>query len=359
MKTCKGCGIEIQKENQENPGYVPEKVYQEATQCQRCYRLTHYRDLAPSLLDESDYEEAVIKAVEKSDTVFLVLDIIDFESSLNPAFEKILRRKNVVAVITKIDLLPSITSKQEALEWVKKRLVYADKFITVSGKRGFGIDELQGLRGKVTAIVGTTNAGKSTLVKRLIEGAEPTISPAYGTTLGNLTFSDEKGVIIDTPGLWPKGRLLEILCSSCAASLVPDKKIISKLFELRQGQGISLGGVFYFSLKSEKPVIAITFTPESVLISKVGNEKIDAYLARYNEEKKTLPCEGCIGNLEMTKRDIRIGNEDLVIPGLGWISFRHTPATLEVIAPEKLNLPRRSPLVGPKNKNLDNTRSRR
>ncbi|HHY20095.1 MAG TPA: GTPase RsgA [Firmicutes bacterium] len=358
MKKCQGCGIEMQTDNPEASGYVPQKVFERADVCQRCYRLTHYKDLQPSSLDVEVYEKAVEEAVAQADTVFLVLDTIDFESSLHPAFERLLRRKRIIGVLTKIDLLPAITSEEEAIAWAKRRVVYADNVVAVSGKKGWGIEELSLLRGKVTAVVGTTNCGKSTLVKRLVEGARPTISTAAGTTLNNLTFEDESGTIIDTPGLWPKGRLLEMLCSRCASSLVPDKKITSKLFDLKQGQGISLGGILYLNLKSEKPLIVIAYASEGVEISRVSKEKVKDHWQNLLEQKKRPPCNDCQGNLHYVTKDIRVGNEDLVIPGLGWLSFRHAPAVVEVVAPDDLQLKRRSPLVGPKEKSQKRYKTR-
>ncbi len=346
MRICKGCGIEIQKEDPKKPGFVPEKVFDKAEVCQRCYRLVHYGDLKPSLLDKGSYQKAVSEALDQADTAFLVLDIIDFESSLHPDFDKLLRKKHTIGVLTKIDLLPPITSAKEALEWAKKRLPYPDSFVAVSGKKGWGIDELSRLRGKVTAVVGTTNSGKSTLVKKLVNEATPTISVAFGTTLNNLFFPDSKGVIIDTPGLWPQGRLLELLCLDCASSLVPDKKMVSKLFELKEGQGISLGGLVHLNLKSEKPILAIAFVPESIEVNRVNRDKTVSYLEHF--APNSPPCPLCQKGLAFEKKDMRIGNEDLVIPGLGWVSFRHTPAALEVIAPAGLSLPKRSPLIGPK-----------
>lgn len=347
MRTCKGCGIEIQKADPQKPGFVPEKVFDQAEVCQRCYRLVHYGDIQPSLLDKSSYQKAVKEALDQADTVFLVLDIIDFESSLHPDFDKLLRRKHTIGVLTKIDLLPPITTPKEALAWAKKRLPYPDSFAAVSGKKGWGIDELSELRGKVTAVVGTTNSGKSTLVNKLVNDATPTISVAFGTTLSNLSFTDSKGVIIDTPGLWPQGRLLELLCLDCASSLVPDKKMVSKLVELKEGQGITLGGLVHINLKSEKPILAIAFVPESIEVNRVNKDKSLSYLEQY-AKTNTPPCPLCQKDLTFEKKDVRIGNEDLVIPGLGWVSFRHTPAALEVIAPAGLSLPKRSPLIGPK-----------
>ncbi|MDD2431078.1 MAG: 50S ribosome-binding GTPase [Firmicutes bacterium] len=357
MKNCKGCGIDLQSKDPNLPGFIPEKVAARADVCQRCYRLTHYGDYTASPLSENEYLEAVSRAVEDAHTVFQVFDIIDFESSLNPTFEKILRKKNTVAVITKYDLLPVITTEDDVKEWAKKRIPYADDIVVVSGKRGWGLDNLGNMRGRVTAVVGTTNSGKSTLIQKLVADAKPTVSAALGTTLGNLTFKDEKGVIIDTPGLKPKGRLLEVLCPSCSAKLVPDKKINSKLYELKQDQGLALGNVFYFSLRSEKPIIAMAYVPEMIEIKRVNSDKADDFLNSLDTSESLL-CEECRSHIQFTKRDLRIGDEDLVVPGLGWVSFRHTPASVEVICPSELSLPRRSPLVRRKKHISNNNRIR-
>ena len=82
--------------------------------------------------------------------------------------------------------------------------------IALSAATGEGVDQLKTLlTGKVNAFSGNSGVGKSTLINRLIPGANlrtATISNAHNTGMHTTTFSemiplDNDGYLIDTPGI--------------------------------------------------------------------------------------------------------------------------------------------------------------
>ena len=115
------------------------------------------------------------------------------------------------------------------MEYIKQYLNNSDwkaprDIIVTSGVKGSGVDILarrlskEAAWSKESTCSGVTNVGKSSLIKRLlkIEGSPnaPTVSKFPGTTMGLSNWSILKGrnTLIDTPGLAPDDRIVDLFC---------------------------------------------------------------------------------------------------------------------------------------------------
>lgn len=115
----------------------------------------------------------------------------------------------VVLVFNKTDLLNTDELHlQEMMLTLYRQIGYTA--IALSAATGEGVDQLKTLlTGKVNAFSGNSGVGKSTLINRLIPGANlrtATISNAHNTGMHTTTFSemiplDNDGYLIDTPGI--------------------------------------------------------------------------------------------------------------------------------------------------------------
>ena len=115
----------------------------------------------------------------------------------------------VVLVFNKTDLLSTDELHlQEMMLTLYRQIGYTA--IALSAATGEGVDQLKTLlTGKVNAFSGNSGVGKSTLINRLIPGANlrtATISNAHNTGMHTTTFSemiplDNDGYLIDTPGI--------------------------------------------------------------------------------------------------------------------------------------------------------------
>ena len=125
-------------------------------------------------------------------------------------------RVTVVLVFNKTDLLDADALRyQQAVISLYESIGY--RCLQVSAQTGQGIDELRPLLdGKITLLSGNSGVGKSTLINRLIPGANlrtAEISDAHDTGMHTTTFSEmiplsgnseETGIsswLIDTPGI--------------------------------------------------------------------------------------------------------------------------------------------------------------
>lgn len=117
-------------------------------------------------------------------------------------------RVPVVLIFNKTDLLDDDeASYQEALIHLYTTIGYECR--DISAETGEGVAELLPmLEGKITLLSGNSGVGKSTLINRLVPGADlrtSEISDAHNTGQHTTTFSEmipiEKGYLIDTPGI--------------------------------------------------------------------------------------------------------------------------------------------------------------
>ena len=117
-------------------------------------------------------------------------------------------RVPVILVFNKTDLLNDDERRyQQMLITLYETVGYACR--PISAATGEGVDELRSLLdGKITLLSGNSGVGKSTLINRLVPGANlrtSEISDAHNTGLHTTTFSEmipiEGGWLIDTPGI--------------------------------------------------------------------------------------------------------------------------------------------------------------
>merc|ERR1719277_1013678 len=106
---------------------------------------------------EAEIVEKVVRRMRKGSLVLMVIDILDFESSLVPELFDACRNRQlpVLFVVNKVDCLPLGGRRQTAekkLErvkvWVRRmsrqiRNVHASDVILVSARSGFGFKQLE------------------------------------------------------------------------------------------------------------------------------------------------------------------------------------------------------------------------
>ena len=117
-------------------------------------------------------------------------------------------RVPVILVFNKTDLLDADEARyQQMMVTLYETVGY--QCLQVSAETGEGIDLLKALLpGKITLLSGNSGVGKSTLINRLVPGANlrtSEISDAHNTGLHTTTFSEMisigEGWLIDTPGI--------------------------------------------------------------------------------------------------------------------------------------------------------------
>lgn len=367
---CEGCGVPLQSEDPGAPGYVPGHIARrsEPTMCRRCYRITHYgKEEEGQRVDDEKAWSIVQDIAARVDACVLVVDILDFEGSFLPSLAKAVKNGLFLAV-NKVDLLPSKTPAEEVAAWAKERLsalaIPFEGVFPISAREGYGVRVLFDAakraagRGGAVGLVGATNVGKSTLLGRWLNGEVkgPTVSRFPGTTQG-VVERELPGAnidLLDTPGLVPRGRIADNLCTECAARFVPDGPITSKLVRLAPGSSLLFGGLAGIT-PLDLPAadqIALAFSAQEVPIVKVATERMRPWTQREPLSSTPLLCGRCQKGVEKAGWEqvvLEVGEmEDLAVHGLGWLSPRRTGFKARVTVPAGTTVSVRPRLIGPK-----------
>lgn len=360
---CSGCGVELQHEDPAGLGYISESVMKsrllsgKEILCRRCFLMKHYSSLpegnmvAHSLDNMKEY-------LRLAHDVIYVIDISDFDGTFRRDIADLLEDHSVHYILNKIDLLPREVKVNEMRDWasgVLKTPVSRVRPVSVLGQYGLKslFAYLESSSGEYVS-VGVTNVGKSSLLNGLMRSEEITVSRFPGTTVEvtSRTLYNSSVTIYDTPGIFTKDRLTDLLSVEDQSRFLPRKKLVRSTFQFHETRTVFLSGFVRIDAKNETDPVGIlhTFVPESVSVhetnSNTGVEEWDRWFGGILKP----PFSSSARSEYKWKREkfrLRTGQE-LHICGLGWINVAKGPITLVLTTPESVTLKVRKGLVGPK-----------
>jgi len=360
---CPGCGVRFQIGNKEEVGYIREDVLIEEHNpiCERCYKLKHY---SQNILIQNNREETITEvkvAVDKSKVVLYVVEVFDFEVSFDKAILEMLKKKKVILIITKIDLLRIHPTKIAA--WVKERVrEYKLDIIDMAFISNINQYGVNGVVRKIEkfyeksitmSVIGVTNSGKSSFIQNLLGGkSNLTISKFSGTTLKNVSqkLTDHDYKFIDTPGIIAHDRVIEHVCSNCAVKLTPTKLKISDV-KIKRENVLAIGGlakVIAYSSHEETCVLELIIS-NHVKCSSFNRKNWDKIEGEYTPEKVTPPCDICkkrytVLDKKREKFFLKKG-EELYVGGLCWLHAKYHAMEVEIELPINIKLVQRNSLL--------------
>lgn len=194
------------------------------------YQPSGSRDESPLAEGSADFideiKQQAMLAIGGADVIVLVVDSQFGVTAADEAIAEILRRTNK-AVIVAANKVDDIQHTQEAYDFYSLGLT---DVVGISAIHGLGVGDLLDVVvteiNKVTdewdtsededdhlkiAIIGRPNAGKSTLLNKLIGEDRAIVSPVAGTTRDaidtDISWFGEKVTLIDTAGIRRKGRV--------------------------------------------------------------------------------------------------------------------------------------------------------
>lgn len=305
MIKCYGCGAYLQSSDIDKEGYTKSL---DNNLCERCFRIKNYNDYKPIVKDNNIYLD-ILKKINKDDLVLLVVDIF----SINPFLKDIINliKNDKILVLTKRDLLPNDIYEDKLLNYFDD--CFVDKII-VSSKKNYQFDLLMDKiniykHSKNVYVVGFTNAGKSTLINKIIYNYTDlsmniTTSNLPSTTLDTISVNINKDLcLIDTPGILDEGNIINYIDGKLLKRIVPNSTIKPIVYQIKTKQSIFIDDLCRIDLCSNNDLVL--YFSSLLHIDRV-----------FKESDKLL-------NLE--RHEIKVSEKsDIVINGLGFIKVMHS-----------------------------------
>lgn len=245
-KKCLGCGAVLQTEFSDQEGYTKNI---ENKLCERCFRINNYGDYKVVVKDNQEFINILKDINTTQDLVVLVVDLLNINQELFNLSKMI--NNPILLVLSKRDLLPKSLYEEKMLNYMDRfNLNIVDKVI-ISSFKNYQFDELYEKiniykRSKNVYVVGFTNAGKSTMINKLIYNysnleTKITTSILPSTTLNSIEIElNENLTIIDTPGLLDEGNIINYVNSNDLKRIVPNKEIKPIIFQIKSKQTIEI-----------------------------------------------------------------------------------------------------------------------
>lgn len=307
-KKCVGCGALLQNVNELELGFVKDLSH---NYCLRCFKNIHYSEVKLQELSYSN--EDLLKHINKhsSLTLFLV-DFLSINTEIINTFKQI--KTNKILVINKCDIIPKSIKIEKIIEFVSNEYAIADKVIIISSLKNKNLSQIKNIveANENVYITGYTNAGKSSLIKALINKytknkAKITTSIMPNTTLDFIKVDFNNSYFYDTPGFVYENSLTNNDIK-IVKKVNGKKEIKPVVLQIKPNDTISIDNNWFINIDKKNSMIF--YMNNAFTIDKVYNKEFD---------KKEIM------NI---KRDT-----DLIIKGIGFINFKND-STIELNIPK-------------------------
>lgn len=324
MKKCKGCGIPLQTKDREGIGYV---VDLEQDYCQRCFRLSHYGDTNHIRTNHVTNEKILSIYNRYGYALFvLIVDILDVLCLEQDDLLEFFKDRDVLLIINKTDLLPeNMTEKKIDRLFTKilfnlnrrygniKAALLTNKFESRFNEQFFSL--LEELGAKTVVFAGRANAGKSSLINKLIGRKDLTTSIYPGTTLEEVEISYKNYRFIDTPGLVDVNNYATYLNVEKYKLSKIDKTIRPQVFQLSEPQSYFYYGLLRVDIIPKNKASVSFYINNNNRIHRTPYENGDDYYQRHY-------CEFVLRVKPLGISDLSINDRKvIVIKGLGIIKI--------------------------------------
>lgn len=303
-KKCNGCGSFLQNGDKNQEGYVQNLEKNDI--CERCFRIKNYNDY--KIMDKSndDFIPILKEINETKELVIFLIDIFQMNQDLSFITKYI--KNDILLVFTKRDILPLSISNNFLLMYNEYLKIPCIDQVIISSEKNYGLDELiekikKYKKGKRVYIVGYTNAGKSSLINKLIyhySDIERKITTSFfpSTTIHTIEIPlEEDLILIDTPGILENGSIIDKINTKLLKKVFPKKEIKPITYQVKMKQFIYIDTLAMIELEDNN--ITLFFSNE-LKIERMYKEK----------------------SVNLEKHIIRVKKgEDIVILGLGFMKM--------------------------------------
>ena len=309
-KHCSGCGVLLQDQNILQEGYT---TTLNNDICQRCFRMKNYGECQVVTKSNEEYLNILKGVAETKDLVLYVTDLLNLEKNIAEIRDLIPNK--MILVLNKIDVLPKSVNENKLINNLASNDIHFEEVIVISANKNYNIDYLlkrikYHQTSKNVYVVGHTNAGKSSLINKLIKNysdntQELTMSPLPSTTLNTINIDiNDHLTLIDTPGLVDVGSILNHVDEKMVKKISPKKEIKPRTYQIRKNQSIIIEDFLRIDyVEGDKNSFTLF----------VSNDlKVRRLLNLFNNED--------LKDKNKITYDVKY-DEDLVISGLGFVKM--------------------------------------
>ena len=348
---CKGCGVLLQTEDPAANGYILEK-HLKNQKCQRCFRIQQYSDFQIVDIKNEELYELVDQIVTEDNVVIHMLDITDLLGSSLFELTDTLRKKPLVIVVNKIDVIPKQMRRYDIwYEYIqsifKEHNIKVQDIFFVSAKENLGIrfflTYLEDVSlGKSIKIIGSANVGKSSLIQAFFKENNleleqaPIISAIPGTTLNALEITCKTLTLFDTPGVMKPQQFTYHLDPKMLKPVTLLKPIRARNYPIYEPQAFFIGGyVRVHVIPKEKNAVTFYFNAQ-LPIHRRKVEDSDIFFIQHLGELLAPPTIDNLSDYPLLKEHVKtrittkLRKTDIVISGLGWFSIKEKDTIVEV-----------------------------
>ena len=248
-KRCQGCGVLLQDENVLQEGYTTNL---ENDICQRCFRMKNFGEYQVVTKSNDEYIDILKEVGKTKDLVLYITDLLNLEKNIEQ-IRSIIPNK-MILVLNKIDVLPKSVKEEKLKNYLAELNIHFEEIIVISTAKNYNIDYLLKRikyfqTSKTVYVVGHTNAGKSSLINKLIKNysdntQELTMSPLPSTTLSTIQIDiNDHLTLIDTPGLVDVGSVLNHVDPKMVKKISPKDEIKPRTYQLKKNQSIVIENI--------------------------------------------------------------------------------------------------------------------
>ena len=308
IKYCKGCGVRLQDNNILLEGYTNDLSND---LCRRCFRLKNYGVYEVVAKTNDEYLQ-IIKDVGKTKSLVLyVVDLLSIPEHLEK-IKEFLPNNKIILVLNKKDMLPLSVTDEKILNYIDSEFenVFVDK-IVISANKNYNLDKLMKLIKahrvyKDVYVVGNTNAGKSTLMNKIIENysidtSSITISSMPSTTLDQIKIPFKDFMLIDTPGLVDNHNIINYIEENKIKKLSSHKTIKPRTYQIKKGGALIFENFLRIDYIEGDRNSFTVFVPNEISVKRINGK-----------------WHSNLQNLSRKELDLKY-HEDIVISGLGFV----------------------------------------
>ncbi len=366
VRRCAICGAVLQTSDKKKEGYVDEEILEETPLdgvilCQNCFHENRFNRAPKEAPVTKDFLTMLRDAQASDALIVYIVDLFSFECSFQKPVIDLVKRLPLLVIGNKRDLLPDNTDDDALKEYVAHRFRVAGVQIKSDDVVLSSLSSLSDLTPIVNLIeekrkrhdvyiIGAPGSGKSLFFNGFLRTFDNKtsyqITTDYypGTSLRLIKIPlDSSSALYDTPGTGLDNYLASKLDAVSLRNVTPSEAIRPLDISMESGTSLLIGGVARLDLLKGSPKIIV----KAYFAPGVGIKKISSKLDPDEEFKKVLsnknmaPSSSLLNSLkdfDVFQVKEEIGNRDLGIAGLGWISYKGDQSSWRIYVPRDVGV---------------------